>query len=55
MIIKSTGGLGNKRTSVDHPNNYTLEKGQNIEKSPGGLRKFAVTQTAVKNHQQTLM
>ncbi len=32
-----------------------LENGQNPETSPGDLRRLAVTQTPVKNHQQTLM
>ena len=29
--------------------------GQNTEESPGDLRKLAVTQTSVKDHQLTLM
>ena len=36
--------------------NYNIiENGQNTEKSPGDLRRLAVTQTPVKNHQLTLM
>ena len=31
------------------------ENGQNPKTSPGDLRRFAVTQTPVKNHQLTLM
>ena len=54
-IIKGTGGLGNKRTSGDHPNDSIIENGQNTEKSPVDLRKLAVTQTPVKDHQLTLM
>ena len=50
-IIKGCGGLGNKRTSEVYPNNYIIEKGQNTEKSPGGLRRLAVIQTPVKNSQ----
>ena len=47
--------LGNKRTSEDHPN-YSINKiGQNTEKSSGDLRRIAVSQTLVKNHQLTLM
>ena len=42
-IIKEIGGLGNKRTSGDHPNNYIIENDQNTEKSPGDLRRLAVT------------
>ena len=32
-----------RRTSGDHPNNYIIEIGQNTEKSPGDLRRLAVT------------
>ena len=32
-----------------------VENGQNTEKSPGDLRRLAVTQTSMKNHQLTLM
>ena len=49
-IIKGTGGIGNKRTSGDHPNNYILENGQKTKKSPRDLRRLAVTQTPVKSH-----
>ena len=53
MIIKGTGGLGNKKTSGDHSNYNIVEDSQNTEKSPGDLR-LAVTQTPVKDHQLTL-
>ena len=39
----------------DHPNNSIIENGQNTEKSPGDLRRIAVTQSPVKDHQLTLM
>ena len=42
-ISKGTGGLGSWRTSGDHPNDNIIENGQNIEKSPGDLRRLAVT------------
>ena len=32
-----------------------LKNGQNTEKSPGNLRRLAVSQTPVKNHLLTLM
>ena len=48
-------GLGSWRTSGDHPNNNIIEDGQNTEKSPGDLRRLAVTQTPVKDYQLTLM
>ena len=45
---KVTGGLGNKRTSRDRPNNSIIKIDQNIEKSPGDLRRLAVTQIPVR-------
>ena len=43
-----TRRFGNKRTSVDHPNYSIVEISQNTEKSPGDLKRLAVTQTPVK-------
>ena len=51
--INGTGGLGSRRTSGDHPNYSIDENGQNTEKSPGDLRRFAVIQTAMKSHPLT--
>ena len=53
--IKRSGGLGSWRTGRDYPNDSIAENGQNPETSPGDLRRLAVTQTPVKNHQLTLM
>ena len=39
----------------DYPNDRIAENGQNPETSPADLRRLAVTQTPVKNHQLTLM
>ena len=50
-ITKGTGGLRSWQTSGDHPNCSIIENGQNTEKSPGDLRRLAVTQTPVENHQ----
>ena len=36
-------------------NNSIIENGQNTEKSPGDLRRLAVTQSSVRDHQLTLM
>ena len=55
MIIKGPGGLGSWWTSGGHPNDSDIENGQNTEKSPGDLRRLAVTQTPEKNHQLMLM
>ena len=41
-------GIESWRTSGDHPNKNIIENSQNTEKSPGYLRRFAVTQTPVK-------
>ena len=54
-IINGPGGLGRWWTSGDHPNDSIIENGKNNEKSPGDLRRLAVTQTPAKNHQLTLM
>ena len=48
-----TGGLENKRTSGDHPND-SIKISQNTEKSPGDLRKLAVTQKG-EDHRLTLV
>ena len=47
-IGKRSGGNGNKRSSVEHPNYSTVKIGQNTEKSPGDLRRLDVTQTPLK-------
>ena len=50
-----SGGLGSWRMGRDYPNDSIAENGQNSETSPGDLKRFAVTQTPVKNHQLRLM
>ena len=50
-IDKGTEGHGNKRTRGDS----VIKIGQNTEKSPGDLRRLAVTQTPVEDHQLTLV
>ena len=47
-IDYGTGRLGNNRTNRDHLNYSIIEIGLNTEKSPGDLRRLAVTQTPVK-------
>ena len=39
----------------DHLNYSIIDNSQNTEKSPGELRRLAVNQTPVKDHQLTLM
>ena len=52
---KKTGELGYKTMSGDHPNYNIIENDQNTEKRPGELRRLAVTQTSMEDHQLTLM
>ncbi len=54
-IINGTGGLEGGKTNGDHLNCNIIVNGQNTEKSPGDLRRLAVTQTPVKDHQLKLM
>ena len=55
MTIKRPGRFGIWRPSGDHPKNSIIESGQNTEKSPGDLRRLAITQSPVKDHLLTLM
>ena len=41
--------------SGDDSNSYIIEIGQNPEKSPGDLRRLAVTETPEENYQLTLL
>ena len=42
-------GLGNNGTGGDCPNCCIVEIGQNTEKSPGELRRLAITQTSLED------
>ena len=53
--MKRPGGLGSWRTDRDYPNDSIAANGQNPETNPADLRRLAITQTPVKNHQLTLM
>ena len=54
-LIKGAGKVGNWRTNRDHTNYSTVEVGQNTEKSPGDLKRFAVTQNPLTNPQLTFL
>ena len=54
-LLKGTGRFGSWRTSGDHLNYSIIENGQNTEKSPGDLRRLAVSQNPVKDHLLKLM
>ena len=44
-----SGSIGNQRENRDHYNR------KNTEKTPGDLRRLAVTQTPVRDHQPKLV
>ena len=52
-IDKEIGGLRNKRTGGNYPNNSIIKIGQNTKKIPEDLWSFAVAQTPVRNYQTT--
>ena len=52
---KGTERLGNKRTSRDDLNYSIIKISQNIQESPGDLRRLDVTQTPVKDYQLMLV
>ena len=54
MIDKRKRKLRNLKTSRDHQD-YSIKISQNTEKSPGDLRRLAVTKTPMKNHQLMLV
>ena len=54
-IGKGTERLRNQRTIRDHPDYNIINIGQNTEKSPGDLRRLAVSQTPMKNLQLMLV
>ena len=49
------GRFGNKRMTGDHANYSIIEISQNTEESPGDLKRLAVNQTPVRNHQLTMV
>ena len=54
-VTKRPGRLGSWRPSRYHPINSIFENSQFTEKNPGDLRRLAVTQSPVKDHQIMLM
>ena len=55
LAFKEPGRFGSWRPSGYHPNNSIIENAQNTEKSPGDLKRLAVTQSQVKDNQLTQM
>ena len=54
-IDTGTRGLGNKRMSGDNTKDRIIKIGQNTEKGPEDMRKLAISQTPLRNHQLMLM
>ena len=54
-VVTRIGGLGNKKTSRNHPNKSIIEISQNSEKSPGVSRRLAITQTHGNDYQLTVV
>ena len=55
-ILKSLGkGPEDFEIIGDYPNYSIIKINQNTEKSPGDLRRLAVTQTLVKDHPLRMM
>ena len=52
---KRVGRVRNQKSSRDHPNKSIVKIGQNTEKRPGHLRRYAFTQTPMKDHQPILV
>ena len=50
IVTEIQGGHGNKRSSGDHPNHSLIEISQKTEKSPGDMRRLAVTETPMRDH-----
>ena len=48
------GRFRNKSTSGDHPKYRIVAINQNTKKNPGDLKRLAVTQSPVENHQLTM-
>ena len=55
MVGRRTGGFGNKTRSGEHPSCSVVKLDQSTKKSPQDLRRVAITQTPVENHQLTLV
>ena len=54
IVIGTLEELKKRKSSLGHPNYSIVKLGQNTEKSPGDLRRLAVTQTPVKDLQLML-
>ena len=49
--LEKTGGIGSNKKTQNYSDHSIVEISLNTEKSPGDLRRLAITQTPVKDHQ----
>ena len=54
-LVRGSGRVGNRKTSIEHPNYCTDKIGQITEKIPGDLKRLGVTKTYVRDHQLWLV
>ena len=50
LVCLNKNRIGNPRNNSDHPGRGIVNIGNNTDKSPGDLRRLALTQTPVKDH-----
>ena len=55
IITNETGGLRNKRTRADRPNDNIIKIGKNTHKCPGDFRRLTETQSVGKHHRLLLV
>ena len=55
MIARGTRGPGNKKRRGDHPKYSIVVISQSTEKNSEDLRRLAVTENPVENHQITMV
>ena len=55
ILVGGTGRVGNQILNRGHSNYDIVKIGLNTAKSPGDLRRFALIQTPVKDHQLMLV
>ena len=53
--LEKAGRFGNRRTTLDYRDYSIAEISQNTEKNTGNLKRLAVTQTSVKEHQLSMV
>ena len=54
-VLKGRGGGNGNRKNRDYPEQCIVTNSLNTEKSPEKLRKLAIPQTSMKDHELTLV